>query len=67
MGLPLISDLLSGKNSLLFTYGVTGSGKTYTMLGNQYEYGLLQVSLDTLFNSISQKQARKNVNKTLFK
>lgn len=28
---PLIVDLLAGKNGLLFVYGITGSGKTYTM------------------------------------
>ncbi len=33
MGLPLVEDLLLGKNGLLFTYGVTGSGKTHTMQG----------------------------------
>ena len=33
VGLPLVEDLLEGKNGLLFTYGVTGSGKTHTMQG----------------------------------
>jgi hypothetical protein len=33
VGLPLVEDLLLGKNGLLFTYGVTGSGKTHTMQG----------------------------------
>jgi hypothetical protein len=33
VGLPLVQDLLEGKNGLLFTYGVTGSGKTHTMQG----------------------------------
>lgn len=59
IGLPLVRDLLNGKNGLLFTYGVTGSGKTYSMLGNQQNSGLLQRSLDTLFNSISFQQAKK--------
>ena len=31
---PMIEDLLAGKNGLLFTYGVTSSGKTYTMTGD---------------------------------
>lgn len=59
IGLPLVKDLLEGKNGLLFTYGVTGSGKTYTMIGNQQEHGLLQRCLDTVFNSISFSQAKK--------
>lgn len=33
LALPLVEDLLNGKDSLLFTYGVTGSGKTYTLTG----------------------------------
>ena len=61
VGLPLVRDLLGGKNGLLFTYGVTGSGKTYSMLGNQQTSGMLQRSLDTLFNSISFQQAKKYV------
>lgn len=32
-GLDLVENLIRGRNSLLFTYGVTGSGKTYTMNG----------------------------------
>lgn len=31
---PLVDDLIHGKNGLLFTYGVTGSGKTHTMTGS---------------------------------
>lgn len=59
LGLPLCKDLLDGKNGLLFSYGVTGSGKTYSMIGNQHEPGILQRCLDTVFNSISFTQAKK--------
>ena len=41
VGLPLVSDLLQGKNGLLFTYGVTGSGKTHTMQGNIKDGGIM--------------------------
>ncbi|KAI6177737.1 Kinesin motor domain-containing protein [Aphelenchoides bicaudatus] len=33
-GYDLVENMIKGVNSLLFTYGVTGSGKTYTMTGN---------------------------------
>lgn len=33
VALPMVQDVLKGKNGLLFTYGVTGSGKTYTLCG----------------------------------
>lgn len=29
----LVKDVLEGQNSLVFTYGVTNAGKTFTFLG----------------------------------
>ncbi|XP_045889051.1 kinesin-like protein KIF23 isoform X1 [Micropterus dolomieu] len=58
---PLVDDLIRCKNGLLFTYGVTGSGKTFTMTGSPGEGGLLPRSLDMLFNSISPFQAKRYV------
>jgi hypothetical protein len=52
--LDLVQDVIKGKDGLLFTYGVTGSGKTYTMTGtpkNQKD-GILPRTLDILFNSL---------------
>lgn len=58
--IDLIEHLLEGKNGLLFTYGVTGSGKTYTMTGKPTpeETGLLPRTLDVVFNSIDNKVDR---------
>jgi len=52
--LPLVRDLLDGQNGLLFAYGVTNSGKTYTIQGGNEPgtAGILPRSLDVLFNSI---------------
>eukprot|EP00064_Thunnus_orientalis_P007351 superscaffoldBa00000809_g7371 len=58
---PLVEDLIHCKNGLLFTYGVTGSGKTYTMTGSPGDGGLLPRSLDMLFNSVSPFQAKRFV------
>ncbi|KAF6732634.1 Kinesin-like protein KIF23 [Oryzias melastigma] len=58
---PLVDDLIHCKNGLLFTYGVTGSGKTFTMTGSPGEGGLLPRSLDMLFNSIGPFQAKRYV------
>ncbi|XP_061526404.1 kinesin-like protein KIF23 isoform X2 [Phycodurus eques] len=58
---PLVEDLIQCKNGLLFTYGVTGSGKTFTMTGSPGEGGLLPRSLDMLFNSIGPLQAKRFV------
>uniref|UniRef100_A0A672MWN8 Kinesin-like protein n=1 Tax=Sinocyclocheilus grahami TaxID=75366 RepID=A0A672MWN8_SINGR len=58
---PLVEDLIHCKNGLLFTYGVTGSGKTYTMTGSPGQGGLLPRSLDMIFNSIGPYQAKRYV------
>ncbi|XP_074488854.1 kinesin-like protein KIF23 isoform X2 [Sebastes fasciatus] len=61
---PLVEDLIHGRNGLLFTYGVTGSGKTFTMTGSPGQGGLLPRSLDMIFNSIGPYQAKRYVFKT---
>ncbi|KAJ8406598.1 hypothetical protein AAFF_G00301720 [Aldrovandia affinis] len=58
---PLVDDLIHCKNGLLFTYGVTGSGKTFTMTGSPGQGGLLPRSLDMIFNSIGPYQAKRFV------
>ncbi|XP_056622945.1 kinesin-like protein KIF23 isoform X1 [Triplophysa dalaica] len=58
---PLVEDLIYCKNGLLFTYGVTGSGKTHTMTGSPGQGGLLPRSLDMIFNSIGPYQAKRYV------
>ncbi|XP_015273987.1 PREDICTED: kinesin-like protein KIF23 [Gekko japonicus] len=58
---PLVEDLIHGKNGLLFTYGVTGSGKTHTMTGSPGDGGLLPRCLDMIFNSIGPLQAKRYV------
>jgi len=59
--LPLVEDLVAGKSGLLFTYGITGSGKTYTMTGTPQDQGILPRCLDVLFNSIGGLQTNKYV------
>ncbi|AWP08366.1 putative kinesin-like protein KIF23 [Scophthalmus maximus] len=61
---PLVDNLIHGKNGLLFTYGVTGSGKTFTMTGSPGQGGLLPRSLNMIFNSIGPYQAKRYVFKT---
>ncbi|KAF9229627.1 kinesin-domain-containing protein [Gyrodon lividus] len=52
--LPLVRDLLDGQNGLLFAYGVTNSGKTYTIQGDNTpgSAGILPRTLDVIFNSV---------------
>ncbi|CAG01032.1 unnamed protein product, partial [Tetraodon nigroviridis] len=48
----LVQDVLEGGNCLVFTYGVTNAGKTFTFLGPDHDSGLLPRSLSVIFNSI---------------
>lgn len=55
------SPPLSPSPGLLFAYGVTNSGKTFTMTGEQDQPGILPRVMDVLFNTIAEVQAPKNV------
>jgi kinesin family protein 23 len=46
---------------VLFTYGITGSGKTYTMMGPLNNPGLIPRSFDVIFNSIGPYLGKKYV------
>uniref|UniRef100_A0A3Q2DP37 Kinesin-like protein KIF20A n=1 Tax=Cyprinodon variegatus TaxID=28743 RepID=A0A3Q2DP37_CYPVA len=48
----LVQDVLQGGNCLVFTYGVTNAGKTFTFLGPEHDSGLLPRSLAVIFNSM---------------
>ncbi|KAJ1718738.1 hypothetical protein LPJ61_006493, partial [Coemansia biformis] len=47
-GLPVVSDLFAGYNTLLFTYGITNSGKTYTVQGTAGSPGMLPRSIKAI-------------------
>lgn len=56
---PLIEDVLApngddGADALVATLGVTGSGKSHTILGSREERGLTQLALDVVFRSIGE-------------
>ena len=48
----LISGIVNGYNATVFAYGATGAGKTYTMLGNDDNPGIMPYTLKELFNEI---------------
>lgn len=47
-----VRHVLEGGNSLVFTYGVTNAGKTFTFLGPDGDAGLLPRSLQLVFSSV---------------
>ncbi|KMU82751.1 kinesin [Coccidioides immitis H538.4] len=51
---PLIKGVLvEGRDGLVATLGVTGSGKSHTILGSKSQRGITQMSLDVLFKSLA--------------
>lgn len=59
-GISFVEDLVRGRNGVLFTYGATTSGKTYTMIGSPGDPGLLPRCFDVLFNTIARFQVSCN-------
>ena len=53
--LSLAQDFLDGQNCLMFSYGVTNSGKTHTIHGSQDDPGILPRVLDSVFASLGDK------------
>ncbi|XP_044746459.1 kinesin-like protein KIF23 [Coccinella septempunctata] len=59
VAMPLLQDLLKGKNALLLGYGVTGSGKTHTLSGEPSDPGIMPRCINTIFNTIGDYQTPK--------
>ncbi|PKU27352.1 kinesin-like protein kif20a [Limosa lapponica baueri] len=48
----VVRDVLNGQNWLVYTYGITNSGKTHTIQGSNKDGGILPRSLAVIFNSV---------------
>lgn len=61
--LPLVDELLQGHSGLIFAYGVTNSGKSYTVQGGNGEgqSGILPRSMDVIFNSVKGLESTSDV------
>ena len=57
-----ISSVLEGKNATIFAYGVTGTGKTYTMNGplKDPSQGLISQAISHLFKEIEAESNGSN-------
>ncbi|XP_039982649.1 kinesin-like protein KIF20A [Xiphias gladius] len=51
-----LSDFLGGRNALIFSYGVTNAGKTFTIQGTPKDPGILPRVLDATFHHIGGDQ-----------
>ncbi|XP_051486960.1 kinesin-like protein KIF20A [Apus apus] len=51
----VVKDVLNGQNWLVYTYGITNSGKTHTIQGSNKDGGILPRSLAVIFNSVGDR------------
>ncbi|KAM4037744.1 kinesin-like protein KIF20A isoform 2-T2 [Anomaloglossus baeobatrachus] len=51
----VVKDALNCQNWLVYTYGVTNSGKTYTIQGTNKDGGILPRSISLIFNSVQDR------------
>ena len=58
-GKHLVEGVLQGFNSSVFAYGATGAGKTYTMLGDMKNPGLMVRTVAALFERINEQKEFK--------
>ena len=60
---PLIDDLIqNNKSGLIFTYGMTNAGKTFTVIGTPDKPGILPQALKNLLEYDEQKNIKNNKN-----
>ncbi|NXI34804.1 KI20A protein, partial [Galbula dea] len=55
----VVRAYVNGVNGLVFAYGVTNAGKTFTIQGTSKDFGILPRSLDVIFNHIRGRQYLK--------
>ncbi|AMD21134.1 HEL147Wp [Eremothecium sinecaudum] len=53
IGEPIVDKLIQGYNAIIFAYGMTGSGKTFTMSGSKQEPGLIPLCVADIFERIT--------------
>ncbi|CAL7952387.1 unnamed protein product [Xylocopa violacea] len=56
---PIISAAVNGINGTVFAYGQTSSGKTYTMMGNAEEPGVVPLAIGYIFDAIANTIGRE--------
>jgi len=52
---PLLTEFFNGENVLLFAYGTTSSGKTFTMRGDGRNPGVVPRCISDIFQSVQSK------------
>ncbi|KAF8561262.1 hypothetical protein P879_02742 [Paragonimus westermani] len=61
IGIPILLRALEGYNACLFAYGMTSSGKTYSITGPTGNPGIIPRLVDDLFRRISEREVKQSV------
>ncbi|KAG4967024.1 hypothetical protein JHK87_032675 [Glycine soja] len=56
---PVVKAAMEGVNGTVFAYGVTSSGKTHTMHGDQYSPGIIPLAIKDVFSIIQDTPGRE--------
>ncbi|KAF1916459.1 kinesin family protein-like protein [Ampelomyces quisqualis] len=62
---PLLDSVLDGYNATVFAYGATGCGKTHTITGTAQQPGIIFMTMQELFEKISDLQETRATEITL--
>ncbi|KAA6379629.1 MAG: putative Kinesin-II 95 kDa subunit [Streblomastix strix] len=55
----IVDGVMRGFNGTIYAYGQTGTGKTYTMEGTKDQPGIIPLSFEHIFSSISSENSHK--------
>ena len=53
--------MLKGVNATVFAYGATGAGKTFTMVGNEENQGIMVRALNDLFLAVKERDSSNTI------
>lgn len=56
---PIVTSALKGINGTIFAYGQTSSGKTYTMMGDESNPGIIPLIVSEIFTQIENTEERE--------
>lgn len=57
----LVDSLFLGYNGCVFAYGATGTGKTFTMMGDETHKGMIQICLEDIFLKKRQRENQAQI------
>jgi uncharacterized protein YjgD (DUF1641 family) len=56
---PIVANVLNGINGTIIAYGNTSSGKTFTMMGDETERGVIELAAQEIFEIIKDTPDRE--------